>query len=144
MKKIILLLVSVLFFNAAYADPVPPRLMRNLRAYPVMKASLQKRVLTLVTTQHIVDHTLYENIVSNGVCSVLWNNPEKGWLKAKIDRIDVLNRDEKEGFAFINARQSCLELEKLKDEKEQKLFFSKQTITCQSGFCGVLPTRQNK
>ena len=140
MKKILLLITAFLFLNTVYADPVPPRLMRNLRGYPVMKASLQKKVLKLVTTQHVVNEEVYKNVVMNGACSVLWNNPEKGWLKARIDRIDVLSRDEKQGYAFTDARQSCLELIKIKEDSKRKQFISKHTSICEDGFCHDLQT----
>ncbi len=129
------MIMAFLFLNVAYADPVPPRLMRNLRGYPVMKASLQKGVLKLVTTQHVVSEEVYDNVVMNGACSVLWDNPEKGWLKAKISRIEVLSRDEKQGFAFNHARQSCTDLARIEQETSRKEFISKQTSICQNGYC---------
>lgn len=128
-------MIAALFLNAASADPVPPRLMRNLKGHHVMRVSLQKGILKLVTTHAVVTRDIYEKVVTEGACSVLVTNPEKGWEKARIDRIEVLNQDERQGYAFVDARNTCLELGKIRDENQRKAYFSKQTWICTVEIC---------
>lgn len=134
-----------MFLNAACADPVPPRLMRNLKGHHVMRAGLNEGVLKLTTTHSMVSFGIYENIIKEGACSVLMANPEKGWENAKIDRIKVLNRDERQGYAFVDARETCLELDKITDEEKRNTFFSEQTRVCTMEACDdPMPNRQEE
>ncbi len=137
MRKILLLLVAVLFMNAAYAEPVPARLMRSVRAprHHLMKASLRQGVLKLITTHAIVDVDSYEDIIAGGACSVLLADPEKGWGTARIDRIEVFSRDERQGYAFVDARNSCMELGKIMDAGQKQQYFKKRTWICTMNIC---------
>lgn len=135
MRKILFFMIAALFVNAACADPVPPRVMRSLKGHHIMRASLQKGVLKLTTTHAVITHDIYEKIITEGTCAVLINEPEKGWAKARIDRIEVLSQDERQGYAFVDARNTCLELGKIKDENQRKAFFTKQTWICTMEIC---------
>lgn len=135
MRKILLFMITALFLNAACADPVPPRLMRNLKGHHVMRVSLQKGTLKLITTHGVITRDIYEKVITEGACAVLIANPEKGWAKARIDRIEVLSQDERQGYAFVEARNTCLELGKIKDESQRKAYFSKQTWICSMEIC---------
>lgn len=135
MRKILLFMISAIFLNAACADPVPPRLMRNLKGHHIMRASLQKGILKLTTTHAVITRDIYEKVIAEGACSVLIANTEKGWNKARIDRIEVRNQDERQGYAFIDARNTCLELGKITDENQRKAYFSKQTWICTMEIC---------
>lgn len=135
MKKVLLFIIAALFFNVAHADPVPPRLMRNLKGFHVMKAELKKGVLKLTTNHPFISMEIYESLIKDGACNVLLNNPEKGWEKARIDRIEVLSRDERQGYALIDARKSCFEIEKIKDEDKKKSYLSEQTWICSMEIC---------
>lgn len=135
MRKILLFMIAALFLNAACADPVPPRLMRNLKGHHIMRASLQKGILKLTTTHAVISHDIYEKIITEGACTVLVNDPEKGWAKARIDRIEVLNQDERQGYAFVDARNTCLALGKIRNESQRKAHFTKQTWICTMEIC---------
>ena len=100
-----------------------------------MKASLKKGTLRLTTTYEIVARDIYEKMIREGACSVLLASPEKGWEKARIDRIEVLSRDERQGYAFVDARNACFELEKITDDAERKTYFSGQTWVCSMEIC---------
>ena len=135
MRKGLLLIILALFVNMAYADPVPPRLMRNFKGYHVMKVTLKKGVLKLTTSHAVVSLDIYENVIREGACSVLLANPEKGWEKAWIDRIEVMSRDERQGYAFVDARKACFELNNIKDDAKRKTYFSEQTWICTMEIC---------
>ncbi|MDL2284269.1 hypothetical protein LJC19_03910 [Oxalobacter sp. OttesenSCG-928-P03] len=135
MRKGLLFIIAALFLNTACADPVPPRLMRNLKGHHVMRVTLKKGVLRLVTTHGVVSHDIYENVIREGTCSVLLGDPEKGWGKSRIDRIEVMNRDERQGYAFVDARKACLELGKITDDAGKKTYFSGQTWICTMEIC---------
>lgn len=135
MKKSLLFIIAVLFLQTAFADPVPPRLMRNMRGQPVMRASLQKGALKLVTTYQRVSLENYQNVIVKGACSILLADHEKGWEKAWIDQIDVLSKNERQGYTFWDARQSCFRLDKIKEEEKRQHFFTQQTRICETGIC---------
>jgi hypothetical protein len=133
-----------LFLNAACADPVPPRLMRNLKGYHVMRVTLKQGVLKLTTLHESVSRDVYEHIINRGACSVLQQDPEKGWAKARISRIDVLSRDERQGYAFVDARQSCLDLGGIVYDDKRKAFFAEKTWECSMKVCSEPATPEPK
>ena len=135
MRKLLLGVIAAFSLSAAWADPVPPRLMRSLKGHHVMKATLQKGVLKLVATHQAIEPEFYKKIVMEGACSVLLAHPDKGWGKAWIDSIEVLNRDERQGYIFIDARQACMELDTIKDAGKRNAYFSGKTGVCKEATC---------
>ena len=142
MKNILLLLAATLFINTALADPVPPRLMKKLQAYQVMKANLKNGVLKLTMSHPMVTHEIYEETITKGACAVLADSPEKGWEKTIIDRIEVLSKDERQGYAFIDARQSCLAMQSMTDKEKKKAFFTEHTWICSMEICDEPPAEK--
>lgn len=135
MRKLLLGVIAAFSLSAACADPVPPRLMRSIKGQHVMKATLQKGVLKLVTTHEAVSLGIYEKVIANGTCSVLAAHPEKGWGKAWIDGIEVLSRDEQQGYIFLDARHACMELDGIKDEGKRSAYLAGKTGICQAAVC---------
>lgn len=135
MRKLLLGVIAAFSLGAAHADPVPPRLMRSLKGHHVMKATLQKGILKLVTTYDVISPEIYEKVIKEGNCSVLIAHPEKGWGKARIEGIEVLSRDERQGYIFLDARRACLELDAIKNEKERSAYFAGKTGTCRESAC---------
>lgn len=143
MRKLLLGVIAAFSLSAAYADPVPPRLMRSLKGQHVMKATLQKGILKLVTTYDVVSPEIYKKVVEEGNCSVLLAHPEKGWGKARIEGIEVLSRNERQGYIFLDARRACLELDAIKDNGKRSAYFAGKTGVCREAVCDspVLPEK---
>lgn len=135
MRKLLLGIAAIFSLSEAYADPVPPRLMRSLKGHHVMNATLQKGILKLVTTYDAVSPEIYKKVVIEGNCSVLLAHPEKGWEKARIEGIAVLSRNERQGYIFLDARRSCLEIDTIKDNEKRDAYFTGKTNVCRESVC---------
>jgi|GEM_PF-2454494 len=133
MRKMLIFMIAALLMNVVLADPVPPRLMRNLKGNHIMRASLQKGELRLVTTHAAITPEIHETTVLRSACAVLLADPEKGWEKAWIDRIRVMNRDDSQGYVLVDARNSCLELGW--ENPERQGYFSGKVGNCTKTIC---------
>lgn len=135
MYKFLCIVILGLFINCAFADPVPPRLMRNIKGHHVMKATLQKGVFRLTTSYEEVPYAAYEKIILTGVCKTLLLDPNKGWGKAWIDRIEYLNRKEEQGYTLVEARNTCLAIGNIQEDHLLAEYILKKTGTCLDNMC---------
>lgn len=132
------LLLFVLSLQAAFFCPVgsaaalPPMLKSSLSGFALTASSLDGGVLRLVVDRPVVNQELYRTVVRQGVCMPLWSDARKGWSDSKIDRLEVVNRTQVQGFALVDARPSCVALGKLSSNAEDQ-FFAARTWVCLAG-----------
>lgn len=132
MLKYFIFLWMGLLSLKAFADPVPPRLMRHIQGHHAMRAHLQKGVFRITTVYDEVSYDTYEKAILNGVCASLKDDPKKGWGKAWLDRVEYLNRSETQGYTLVEAKKTCLELQNIDSPKE---FLLKKTGACLDNRC---------
>lgn len=120
--------------NNAIADTIPLELDKSIRNFAIAEKSLEQGVLRVVIARSVVNQETYSTFIKLGVCAPLWEDAKRGWRDTKIDRVEVLNKSQGQGFAFIGGRKACMELGHAKGADASKGYLADHTWVCVAGF----------
>ena len=136
MKRHIAAALFTLFATVAYADKIPPKVAETIKAFKINQSTLNEGVLRVRYTMPIVRFENYAFFV-RGICQTLWMgslNKIDGWAGANITRIETVNDISAQGYAFIDARNSCGTLGKVSGGSEnENNFIAAKTWICVAG-----------
>lgn len=132
MKKLASFLASALALSAAMADPVPKGVESAIKNLSLQSWSFRDGKLRLVMDRRTVSKEVYSTAV-NLVCGEQWREPaafERMWL----ERIEVLNYANAQGFALLNANAQCRRLGKATGASGEMLI-QDAAVKCEAGVC---------
>ena len=130
----LVLLQAALWCTSACADNIPSELRKSVYHFDLLDATLSDGALRLVVNRPVVNQDVYKSMIRLGACHPLWAIGPKGWGRAKIDRIEVVNSIQHQGLAFVGGRKSCAELGKINDVGNTKRdYFAAHTWVCVAG-----------
>ena len=127
------LVVAGSLVPTAQADPVPPTILKWVKPYQTHSVELSSGVLRVTMARTMVSDDMYRAVAINGVCSALFGEA-KGWGSAKIERIEVLNNLAAQGYALLDAKNSCQRIGASNDAEAKKVVAA-QTVNCRAGNC---------
>lgn len=113
---------------AAMAAPVPAELDAALKNLKMQRRSLDDGVLRIVMAVPIVSPAMFYTAISL-VCNERYNSP-KAMAALRVDRIEVLNYVDAQGFAIGDGLKGCARVEKLRDEQ-----LTAVAERCEAGVC---------
>lgn len=134
MVKTMAIAAVILFSNTmALAGPIPGPLQSSLDQFALLDSTLKDGVLRVVLNRSVVNQETYKTVITMGACATLWMD-KAGWGKAKIERIEVMNRVQGQGFAFVGGRKACADLGHAKGEEASRRYLAAHTWVCVAGF----------
>lgn len=134
------LVTSVLFLAASstmswagsvVGQQLPAPLQKIVDVFNNRGGTLENGAFRIIMDRVTVNHEIFYAAIE-ATCGAIWLDPKRGWGNAKVDRIEVVNRTQGQGFAIVNARKSCDEFGVFKGDTE-KLIVSKAWV-CVAGF----------
>lgn len=121
------------FSSIARADSIPPSVLKWIKPFQTQSIELSSGVLRVVMNRETVSDSMYHSVAIDGVCTALFGEA-KGWGNARIDRIEVLNSVSAQGYALLDAKNTCRRVGDL-NTVEVKKVVAAQTVSCDSGHC---------
>lgn len=132
-RSAVIFLSFLTLASAAYADTVPPAILKAIKPLNTKSVELSSGVLRVVMGNPMVSIDMYRSVSITGVCFSLIGD-RKSWGNSRIDRIEVLNDIGKQGYALEEARKTCGALGALTADQEKK-YVADHTIECIAGDC---------
>lgn len=126
-------LIFLGFSVTARADSIPPSVQKWIKPFQTQSVELSSGVLRVVMNREMVSDSMYHSVAVDGVCTALFGEA-KGWGNARIDRIEVMNRISAQGYALLDAKNTCQRVGDLNAVEAKKLVAA-QTVRCVSGHC---------
>ena len=133
MKKLMVFATAILLSCTVYADPIPAQLKKSIMGFDVQGIDLKNKTLRIVLNRPVATQDIYREVIRLGVCAPLWLDSKHGWEKAEIEKIEVMNKIQGQGFAFTGGRKSCDDLGSAKGSDENR-YFDSHTWVCVAGF----------
>lgn len=120
----------------AMANPdyknVPPPLQKALHGTALKSAHFETGVLRLAMDKPEVSELVYSTFVFHNICRVQWVNAQQ-FSQFGLKRVELLNRDGSQGFAFENRGDVCEQMGQL--GKNYRSFIAQYTVKCTTGSC---------
>ena len=132
MKKLLSAMAAISVGVAAWAAPVPSELDAALKNLKLQKRTLEGGVLRVVMDVRLVSPEMFSTAV-HLVCGERWNSP-KAMAATRIDKIEVLNYVDAQGFAFPSGLKGCEQMGKMKSDESEK-FLQSSAERCEAGVC---------
>lgn len=134
LPALVVCVATCLGLSEAFADTIPLELDKSIKGFAIAEKSLEHGALRVVFAHPVVNQETYSTFIRLGVCAPLWDDAKRGWRDAKIDRVEVLNKSQGQGFAFIGGRKACMELGHAKGADASKGYLADHTWICVAGF----------
>ncbi|MFO1263578.1 MAG: hypothetical protein U1E84_09620 [Rhodoferax sp.] len=111
---------------------VPGPLQKALQGNAIQSARLDAGVLRLQVAKPEVTELVYASFVFHAICREQWINPQQ-FLQYGLQRVEMLNSDASQGFAFDARGDVCEQMGQL--GKNFRTFISQYTVKCAAGTC---------
>lgn len=131
MKKPMLIALA-LAAGGAWSAPIPSELDAALKNLKLQRRSLDNGVLRIVMDVRLVSPEMYSTAVQL-VCGERWTSP-KAMAATRIDKIEVLNNVDAQGFAFPAGMKGCEQMGKMNGPDVEK-FLQSNAERCEAGVC---------
>lgn|GEM_PF-4345479 len=136
-KKITFIGLALTVAQAAFADPVPPKIEATLKSFDPATVTLDGGTLKTVFNSKIMTQALFQNYIIHGVCGALAAEP-KATGKAKktepeITQAEAKNHSDITGYAMPNISDACGDLAKLTTPADIELYFHRHAQICVNG-----------
>lgn len=117
----------------AQSRPVPDGIRATLKIYRVAGYTLVGDTLRVQLTDQMVASDIYESLVRTSLCSEQFRSPTE-FANSKIDRIELLNAVDAQGFALLDVQRTCKHLGTA-PRADGDALFKAQTVRCEAGVC---------
>lgn len=121
--------------NTEFTD-VPAPLQKALHGNALKTAKLGNGVLQLQTVKPEVSELVYATFIFHNICGEQWMNPQQ-FAGFGLKRVELLNANGSQGFAFDARGDVCQEMGKL--GKNFRSFIAQYTVKCEKGGCPQRP-----
>jgi hypothetical protein len=139
MKSLLALLLAAAC-PLAMANPdyknIPPSLQKALHGTPLKSAAFETGVLRLTMDKPEVSELVYATFIFHNICREQWVNAQQ-FSQLGLKRVELLNRDGSQGFAFENRGDVCEQMGQL--GKNYRSFIDQYTVKCTAGVCPGRP-----
>lgn len=133
MRLLVALMLS-LSMGFACADPVPKGIASQIRVLKIDRTELNSGVLRVVYHLDVLNLDVYRHFVDAHCMPLLMASGTDGWDGANIQRVEVMNSIEAQGFAFVGGRKACAGLGNVSGGTEAKnRFIDSATLVCVAG-----------
>lgn len=130
--RFFLLILSLTFSTFCWGDSIPPKLVELIKVYQTEGYGLSEGVLKVKLKKPIISNDTYRGFITGACTPLLLSKKGDGWGNARINRIEIVNEAGGQGFAFPDARKSCVEYGDI-NGYEENAFFTKKTWVCVAG-----------
>jgi len=132
MKSIALLLAALTVSLSASAEPVPKGVEAAIKNLSLQSWSFKDGSLRLVMNQRLVSKQFYSTAV-HLVCGEQFQEPE-AFKRMGLQRIEVMNHVDAQGFALVDADAQCRKLGQAKGDAAEALIQA-SAQSCEAGVC---------
>ncbi len=108
-----------------------PLLSEIQLAYSPSEVKMNDQVLRVITGKPVLKIDFYSFNLKSSICGSYWANKD-AWGHKDWQRIEFLNSDDGQGFAFVGGKSACDELGKAKVDNN---YLAQHTWVCTSGQC---------
>lgn len=131
-KKTTLFIAAALLSGLAFAESVPEGVKAAISNMPLQSWSFKQGSLRLVMDKRLVSPTFYSTAV-HLVCGEQWQNPA-AFQRMRLERIEVLNHVDAQGFALLDASNKCRDLGKATGNSGETMIQA-AAVRCEAGVC---------
>lgn len=132
MNPLAVCLLATAFCLPALSAPVPPGIDEALKNIKLKSRSLEGGTLRIVMNVPLVSRDMYWSAVWM-TCSEQWANPAS-LRSTRIDRIEVLNHVDAQGFALPGGKATCDVIGKMKGDRSER-YVQDRAESCEAGVC---------
>lgn len=112
MKKYLIIPVLIGLSFGALSETVNEQILqKSMKPWQPLSISESQKIITVTLNEQRVTDQIYSTIVKNAICTPLWLEENKKYLKGTKE-INVLNQYNKQGYILESPKQACDEIGK--------------------------------
>ncbi|WP_431511632.1 hypothetical protein [Variovorax sp. DAIF25] len=131
-KRAVLFFATAFLSGFALSEPVPDGVRAAISNLSLQSWSLKEGSLRLVMDKPLVSPTFYSTAV-HLICGEQWQSPG-AFQRMRLERIEVLNHLNAQGFALLDASNKCRELGKATGSSGETMIQA-AAVRCEAGVC---------
>ena len=123
LQKAVLLLALALTSYTAQANDTSV-LKKSLKPWQPIEVSKSGDTLTVVLNENQITPTIYDAVISGGVCSDIWIKSVPAKYLESVKELHILNKHKFKGYVLEQPLNTCNEMGKETDERAKVIMLS--------------------